>query len=253
MARLSCCDPGVISIALVGVFGCAPLVESSAGGALAAAGRSATGYRIAVAPVTLAPELEGRAAAAPGTYAEASIHVGHYLAEALQERGFEVMPARGSEATLAELARSSDLHHDASKLARFAVERLGVDALLLIELARWTPRGARAPAPPTPSPEAASSSSGEPLLPDAASWSGSPPPVPAAVGFRATLHGGSDGLLLWSGEFSQRQASFFEAPWRSLRYPGRGTRWLSVTELARWGARQLAAEIPRSPDTVEYQ
>ena len=178
--------------------------------------------------------------------------MGHYLAEALQERAYEVMPARGSEGTLAELARSSDLHRDASKLTRFAVERLVVDALLLIEPARWTPRGARALAPPTRSPEAASSS-GQPLLPDAASWSGSPPPVPAAVGFRATLHGGSDGLLLWSGEFSQRQASFFEAPWRSLRYPGRGTRWLSVTEFARWGARQLAAAIPRSPDTVEHQ
>lgn len=244
MARLRSCGPHVLSIALIGALGCASPTQSVGAG-------KAGDYRIAIAPVSFAPDLERQAAADPETFAEASTHVGHYLAEALLERGYAVVPARDSEGTLAQVARSSDLHRDASELARFAVERLGVDALLVVELTRWTPRGARSTAPPTPSPNAAPSSR-QPPLPDPASGSGSPP-APAAVGFRATLHSGSDGLLLWSGEFSERQTSFFEAPWRSLRYPGRGTRWLSVTELARWGARRLAAEIPPSPDMVERQ
>ena len=88
-----------------------------------------------------------------------------------------------------------------------------MDSLLVVEVTRWSPR-------------------------DALERS------PAAVGFRATLHGGTDGLILWAGGFSERQASFVESPWRSLRYPGMGTRWLSVTELARWGVRRLAREVP---------
>ena len=236
----------VFWVALAGVLGCASWAQSVAeepGG-----NGERVAFRIAIAPVTLAPELERQVAAEQAaTYSEASIHVGHYLAEALLERGYEVVPARDSAGILAELARSPDLHHDASALTRFASERLAVDALLVIEVTRWAPRDAR-PVAPSPSPEPdATPSSRFPLLPDPREGWGSPP-SPAAVGFRATLHGGSDGLLLWSGEFAERQASFFENPWRSLRYPGRGTRWLSVTDLARWGARRLAAQIPIAPN-----
>ena len=203
----------MVSAAFAGVLACAPLAPSIADRSGARGTRGP--YRIAVAPVTLAPELAQRGEDDPTRYADATTHVGHYLAEALLERGIEVVPAQDSKGILADSTRSSDLHRDASRLARAAVGRLGVDALLVVEVARWSPRDALRR-----------------------------PPAPAAVGFRATLHGGTDGLLLWSGEFSDRQVSFFESPWRSLRYPGMGTRWLSVTELARWGSRRLAAEIP---------
>lgn len=148
MARLRSRGPGVLSIALVGAVGCAPLAGSPAEESVGA-GRAGA-YRIAVAPVSFALDLERQAAADPETFAEASIHVGHYLGEALLERGYGVVPARDSEGTLVEVTRSSDLHRDASELARFAVERLGVDALLVVELTRWTPRGARSTAPPRP-------------------------------------------------------------------------------------------------------
>lgn len=196
----------VLAAAFTSVLSCAPLKPSHTGGG------SSTRDRLAIAPVTLAPELVRGEEDAPTRYADATTHVGHYLAEALMDRGIEVVPARDSEGILADLDRSPDLHHDASRLARAAAQHLGVDSLLVVEVTGWSPRGAlRRP--------------------------------PAAVGFRATLHGGADGLLLWSGGFSERQVPFFESPWRSLRYPGMGSRWLSVTELARWGARRLAREI----------
>jgi hypothetical protein len=213
MAGLNHRASSVLFAALTGALACAPLPPSTEKPSAARGGIIA--YRVAVASVTLAPEVELRQAEYRTRYEDAATHVGHYLAEALLERGVEVVPAHDSRGVLADLTRSPDLHRDASRLARAAVERLGVDALLVIEVTRWSPR--------------------DPLR---------SPPSPAAVGFRATLHGGPDGLLLWSGEFSERQVSFFESPWRSLRYPGRGTRWLSVRELARWGSRRLAAQIP---------
>jgi hypothetical protein len=171
--------------------------------------------RVAIAPVTLAPELERRGDKDSTLYAEAATHVGHYLAEALLERGVEVVTAEDSRSALADLTRSPEFHRDASRLARAASLQLGVDSLLVIELTQWSPRDSL-----------------------------SSRPAPTAVGFRATLHGGSEGLLLWSGQFSEHQMSFFESPWRSLQYPGMGTRWLPPTELARWGAGRMAAQIP---------
>lgn len=213
MSGLSRGRSSLLSALLAGALGCAPLVPSIAEQSGGRGGRTA--YRVAVAPVTLAPELEHRSADDPTRYADAATHVGHYLAEALLEGGVEVVPASDSAGVLADLIRSPDFHRDASRLARAALEGLGVDALLVVEVIRWSPR--------------------DPLR---------RPSEPAAVGFRATLHGGSEGHLLFSGEFSERQVPFFESPWRSLQYPGRGTRWLSVTELARWGSRRLVARMP---------
>lgn len=203
----------LIPLAVTAVLACASLAPSRVEQSDAGVRRSLS--RVAVAPVTFAPALERRGAKDSTLYAEAATHVGHYLAEALLERGVEVVTAEDSRIALADLTRSPEFHRDATRLARAASLQLGVDSLLVIELTQWSPRDALRSRP-----------------------------LPTAVGFRATLHGGSDGLLLWSGQFSERQVSFFESPWRSLQYPGMGTRWLSPTELARWGARRLAAEIP---------
>lgn len=174
--------------------------------------------RIAIAPVTLSPELERRRAGAPDAFEDATTHAGHYFAEALLEHGFEVMTAEDSDNLMGLFARSSEFHHDASRLARLAVERLGVDGILVVEVTEWTPRAETGV-----------------------------DRTPAEIGFRATLHGGPSGGLLWSGRFSDRQRSFFDSPWHAVRYPGGGTRWLSEHELARWGARRLVAEIPVLP------
>jgi len=216
MTGLSRGASSVLSAALAGVLACTPLAASTP--EQSDARRRRITYRVAIAPVTLAPEVERRRADEPTRYADSATHVGHYLAEALLERGIDVVPAHDSAGILADFTRSPDFHRDASRLARASLDALGIDAILVVEVTRWSPRDALRR-----------------------------PPSPAAVGFRATLHGGSEGLLLWSGEFFERQVSFFESPWRSLRYPGRGTRWLSVIELARWGSRRLAAEIPILP------
>lgn len=208
----------LVPTAFVALLACMPLGTSSAG----QAGREIENpVRVAVAPVTLSAGLERQRRDDPTLYADVTTHLGHYLAEALLERGAEVMTAHDSGGVLELLARSTDFHRDASKLTRVAVAQLEVDALLIAEVTRWAPR--------------------EP---------GRSPTSGAAIGFRATLHGGPDGHLLWSGEFSERQASFFDHPWRALQYPGRGARWLSAAELARWGTRRLISQVTlpaRSP------
>ncbi len=206
---------GVLFAVFTSFLACAAFPPSS--GEPSAAKARETAYRVAIAPVTLAIDVERRSATDPTRYADAATHVGHYLAEALLERGFEVVPAHDSMDVLADLPRTPDFHRDASRLTRAAVERLDVDALLLVEVTRWEQRNALQRRP-----------------------------TPTAVGFRATLHKGSNGFLLWSGAFSERQVSFFESPWRSLQYPGMSTRWLSATELARWGARSLVDQLPIS-------
>jgi hypothetical protein len=34
---------------------------------------------------------------------------------------------------------------------------------------------------------------------------------------------------------------------QTIRYPGGGTRWLTLEELARWGAREVARDLPAGP------
>lgn len=178
---------------------------------------SSARVRVAVAPVTLTPELQRQYEEDPSRFADVATHLGHDLSEVLEERGADVVTAHDSGGVLGELSRSPEFHRDASRLARAAAARLHIDALLVVEVTRWSPREEERGVPSR-----------------------------AAVGFRATLHGGSSGRLLWSSEFSERQASFLENPWRALQYPGRGTRWLSAIELARWGSRRLGSEVPLS-------
>ncbi|MFV1978149.1 MAG: hypothetical protein ACC649_02225 [Myxococcota bacterium] len=172
---------------------------------------------VVIAPVTLAPELVRGWTGEEDALHDAATHVGHYLAEALQEMGVEVTTAHDSAEILAGLPRSADYHRDASLLAREAVARFAADSLLLVELTHWALREMQSD-----------------------SIKG------ASVGFRATLHGGVEGRMLWSGELNEHQESILQNRWRSLLYPGRGLRWLRVNELARWGSRRMSREIAAS-------
>lgn len=198
---------------LAAILSCSTLAPSGEGRTALKVSKRVS--RIAVAPVTLSPALERRREFDRQMVdVDATTYVGQYLAEALLDRGIGVVTAHDSNGLLSDLARSAEFHRDASRLARVAVEQLGVDALLVVELTQWSSRDP-----------------------------GRSPSSTSAVGFRATLHGGTDGRLLWSGQFSESQVAFFNSPWRALQYPGFGLRWLSVTELARWGSRQLIDQL----------
>jgi len=70
---------------------------------------------------------------------------------------------------------------------------------------------------------------------------------PTAVGFRVELYSAPDGGLLWSGHFEETQQPLSANVLKTLRYPGRGTRWLTAEEFARWGADEMVRSMPLLP------
>jgi len=65
---------------------------------------------------------------------------------------------------------------------------------------------------------------------------------PASVAFEVSLHHVPSGRRLWTGRFDETQQSLTANVFRARQYPGGGTRWLSASEFAHWGA----AEVVRS-------
>ncbi len=72
-------------------------------------------------------------------------------------------------------------------------------------------------------------------------------PRPASVAFELSLHATSDGRRLWAGVFDETQVDLSADPARARRYPGGGLRWLSATDLARWGAGAAADALNDLP------
>jgi hypothetical protein len=66
---------------------------------------------------------------------------------------------------------------------------------------------------------------------------------PASVSFEVTLYEAPSARKLWVGRFDETQQSITNAILRARQYPGGGTRWLSTSEFARWGAAEVAKSI----------
>ncbi len=168
--------------------------------------------RVAVAPFEASPALSRREDPDSPSADEAVVLVARHVSEALKERGVDVIPAD-------DLRRATeDAGPTASRpeLARLAAERFGAQALLVGSVLRYQERVG----------QAAGSTR------------------PAAVGFQVTLYGAPDGAQLWRGTFDERQQPLSENVLNAARYPGRGSRWLSAGELARWGAGEVALAMP---------
>ena len=67
---------------------------------------------------------------------------------------------------------------------------------------------------------------------------------PASVAFEFTLYTAPEGTRVWSARFDETQQSFSANPGRIRQYPGRGSRWLTAAELARWGAERAVEAVP---------
>jgi hypothetical protein len=66
---------------------------------------------------------------------------------------------------------------------------------------------------------------------------------PASVSFELTIFEAPSARRLWTGRFDETQRSITEDILRARQYPGRGTRWLTAAEFARWGAGEAARSI----------
>jgi hypothetical protein len=160
--------------------------------------------RVAVAPFAASP----RAGAGP-LPADAAALVAGYVADALGGRGLDVVAA-------SDVAQGGGEAPDPRAVARAAHERFGADAVATGRVYRFRER------------------SGEAM--------GSIDP--ASVGFEVRILAAPDGRLLWAGVFDETQVALSENLLRAPQYPGRGSRWLSAEEFARWGAEQVVTQVP---------
>jgi hypothetical protein len=179
--------------------------------------------KVAVAPFALAGELAepersdglGPAARRAESPEEASALVARYFAEALHERGVEVIPADDLVRSL-EVAGADSERFIPRQVARVAHAKFGVDAIVLGSVSRFKDR------------RGGSGGTTE----------------PASVWFDVALYSAPGAEKLWTGTFRETQKPFTENVLTTAQYPGGGTRWLSAEELARWGAEQTARAMP---------
>jgi hypothetical protein len=186
--------------------------------------------KVAVAPFTVAGDLAaaarraeiessiGTPARAIGpTPAEAAGAVARFVAEALAAQGLDVVPAEDVALVLAGgAAGPGDAAARAPReLARVARERFGADGVVLGSVSRYRGR-----------------------------TGGAQEASAASVWFEVSLYTAPAGEKLWAGTFDETQRPLSQNVLVGSRYPGGGTRWLSVEELARWGAEETARSMP---------
>jgi hypothetical protein len=149
------------------------------------------------------------------TAADATTLVARYFSEALEQRGLEVVTPEDVARTLANQASPPD-RIVARQVAQLAHAEFGVDAVLLGKVSRFRDRTAGTGGSTSPS----------------------------SVWFEISLYSAPGAEKLWAGAFNQTQKPFTENVLQTSRYPGGGTRWMSVEELARWGAEETALQVP---------
>jgi hypothetical protein len=141
--------------------------------------------------------------------------VTRFVRQALEARGLALIS--GNDMRIAFEATGQVLQGQSpAALAQLAQAKFGAEAILLGEVRRYRERQGSA--------------------------YGST--APASVEFEVTLYSAPGAEKLWVARFDQTQVSLTEHPFQSARYPSGGTRFLSVAELARWGATLIAAELP---------
>jgi hypothetical protein len=66
---------------------------------------------------------------------------------------------------------------------------------------------------------------------------------PASVGIELVLHTAPGARQLWTARFDHTQQALSENALVAARYPGKGSRWLTAAELARWGLDTAAKQV----------
>ena len=134
--------------------------------------------------------------------------VSTYFAEAL--RGMDVAVISPSDIALAFSNQGRALSRkDPRTVAEVVAKEFGLSAIISGEVWRWRDRDGEAYGSERP----------------------------ASVGFEASLFEVEQGRRLWRGRFDHTQRTISGNIFAASQYPGGGTRWLTITELARWGAR----------------
>ncbi len=198
---------GLALVVALLVPGCRSLVQSESHPALRQ--RREPIASLAVAPIVF-PEARRDEEA---LRANAGL-VARHLAEAFAARGIRVVPV--GDLSRAMSREAPEAPRSPRRWAELAGREFGVDAVLVATLRRFVERDG----------EAAGTLR------------------PASVAFDVSLHAAGGGALLWSSVFDETQRSLSENVLVAGQYPGGGTRWLTASELARFGAQQTAEQAP---------
>lgn len=164
-------------------------------------------------PLHTSPDMAAPAGAPVGA-AEAVELVSRFLSEALEAEGIAVVAP--SDLVLAFEGKGLVLpRRDVGANAKLAAEQFGATSVLLGRVLRYQER------------------EGEALGVRR----------PASVWFEVSLYTAPGGVHLASARFDQTQQSLSSNVLLARKYPGRGTRWLTVGELARWGAEHVVRAL----------
>jgi len=173
--------------------------------------------KIAVVPFAVSPEFKGTGepGAATGTQGpEAAAIVTRIASEAFAAAGFDVIPA-SDVAQVFEAAGQPVPRDDRIALATAAAREFGATAVLSGTVHRYRER----------------------LGGELGSTR------PASVGVELALDIAPGSRSLWTGRFDHTQQALSENALVASRYPGKGSRWLTAAELARWGLDNAAKEV----------
>jgi nucleotide-binding universal stress UspA family protein len=170
---------------------------------------------VAIVPFYPAERLQRSLEPGGVSAAEAAELVSRFVAEAFVGRGVRVIPA--SDLVIAfEGSGMIVPRGDPLAVAALAAREFGASSIVLGTVSRYRERegealGARRP---------------------------------ASVAFEFTLYAAPQGARIWSARFDETQQFFSENPARMRQYPGRGSRFLTAAELARWGAERAVEAVP---------
>lgn len=194
-----------VGLAVV-VLGCASTVQTRTN--LTELDDSVDISRVAIVPFRAVGD---GAAANPQT----AQRVARFVAEALMARGVEVIAAEDVSLAL-EASGSDPSQLPPATAARVANRQFGVGAIMTGSVLRYRDLSGQAMASASP----------------------------ASVWFEIVLWEAPGALRLWSAVFNETQRALSEDVFTTVRYPGRGMRWLRADELARWGASEVASQYP---------
>jgi hypothetical protein len=171
--------------------------------------------RLAVVPFYPGARLSQRASETGTTAADAAALVTRFVSEALELRDVDVIPENDMLIAFEGQGQITP-RGDPKATALLASAEFGAHAILLGEVRRYRKREGSAYGSMSP----------------------------ASVDFEVTLYSAPAGDKLWSARFDQTQTSLTSDLFDTARYPGGGTRFLTVAELAQWGARLITEELP---------
>ncbi len=168
---------------------------------------------VAIMPFYPQPDLRFKLGSAEAAEEVAAI-VSSWYTESLINQGVRVVAPSDLQGVFTAQGRATP-RKDQKMAAQLASKEFGATAVVLGSVSRWRERGGAAIGSDRP----------------------------ASVGFEVNLFEAKEGRRLFTARFDHTQKTLSGSPMVARQYPGAGTRFLTVSELARWGIGKTATRM----------